>query len=130
MKRLLLAFLASTLLFSASSCVFVIGAGVGAGALYALGEDSVDGYLKADIEDLFDAAEADFEQHGSLDSSEQGARECTLVGTLNKSKVEVFLIQLTDETTHVVIKARKWSSTSPDLETARDMLDRITFRVE
>lgn len=115
---------------AAPSCVLVAGAAIGAGAMYALGEDSVRIYLDYGMDDVYSAAEAEFQDRGSLESMDQGIKEGQLSARVEEHQVEVFLTRITDNTTELVVKARKWSDLAPNLELAQQVSDRIAYRLE
>ncbi len=122
-------FLLVTLL-AAPSCVLVVGAGIGAGAMYVLGEDSVELYVDADLDEVYEATQEHLEDGGEVTTEDMGIREAFVSATVDGVEVEVFLTGVTDTTTRIVVKARKWRETSPDLDVAQATADRIAFRVQ
>ena len=120
----------SLLVLAAPSCVLAAGAAIGAGAMYALGEDSVRIYLDAGMDDVYAASEAEFQDRGSLESLDMGNQEGKLSAKVDDHQVEVFLTRLTDNTTELVVKARQWSDLAPNLELAQPVSDRIAYRLD
>ncbi|MDA0666850.1 MAG: DUF3568 family protein [Planctomycetota bacterium] len=129
MKKLLPAVFLSALLAALPSCVLAAGAVLGAGAMYSLGEDSVQTYFDAPMTDVFAAAQAEFRDRGSMELLEAGNDESFIRARVENVEVEVFLKRITDNTTEMVIKARKWEDMAPDLESAERVADRISYRI-
>jgi len=117
-------------LFVAPSCVLVVGAGLGAGAMYALGEASVESYLEQSMTSVYSAAQAQLEDGGSIEFEEVGVREAYLTARVDDTDIEIFLTAVTKNTTRMVVKARKWRSTAPNTEVAQVTSDRIAFRAQ
>lgn len=111
------------------SCIFVAGAAVGAGAFYALGEDSVEQYFEVPIAAAHAAAAAELRARGELTLEDPGAREGRIEARVEGREVAVFLTAVTPGTTRLIVRARKWGTVSPDLERARFLLDRIALRL-
>lgn len=122
-------FLLVTLL-AAPSCVLVVGAGIGVGAMYVLGEDSVELYVDADLDEVYEATRDDLGESGEVTMDDIGVREAFVAATVDDVEVEVFLTGVTESTTRIVVKARKWRETAPDLDLAQATADRIAFRVQ
>ncbi|MGB0953901.1 MAG: DUF3568 family protein [Planctomycetota bacterium] len=116
-------------LLSLGSCVLVAGAAIGAGAMYALGEDSTEVFVDAPMEDAYAAAQAELQEKGELDEIAGGLGESSVVGKVDGHKVEVYLTRITDNATRVVVQARKWADLAPNLELAQRLADRIAYRV-
>ena len=129
MKKLLPVVLLSVSLTTIPSCVLAAGVALGAGAMYSLGEDSVQTYLDAPMTDVFSAAQAEFRDRGSIELLEAGNKESFMRAKVEDVEVEVFFTRITDNATEMVIKARKWSDMAPDLELAGCVSDRIAYRV-
>ena len=117
-------------LLAAASCVFVAGAAVGAGAVYALGTDSVEVYLEAPIAQAHAVAAEELRQHGTLILDDPGAKSGTLTAEVAGSKIEIALTAVMPGTTRAVVRARKWKTLAPDLESAERIADRIALRVK
>ena len=130
MKSILPLATLSLLALAAPSCVLVAGAALGAGAMYALGEDSVRIFVESDMADTYAAAEAEFQDRGSLESMEQGIKEGRLSARVDDDQVDVFLTRITDNTTEMVVQARKWKDLAPNLELAQQVSDRIAYRLD
>lgn len=130
MKSILPLATLSLLALAAPSCVLVAGAALGAGAMYALGEDSVRIFVESDMDDTYAAAEAEFQDRGSLESMEQGIKEGRLTARVDDDQVDVFLTRITDNTTEMVVQARKWKDLAPNLELAQQVSDRIAYRLD
>lgn len=124
MKSILPLATLSLLALAAPSCV------LGAGAMYALGEDSVRIFVESDMDDTYAAAEAEFQDRGSLESMEQGIKEGRLTARVDDDQVDVFLTRITDNTTEMVVQARKWKDLAPNLELAQQVSDRIAYRLD
>jgi len=116
-------------LSSLGSCVLIAGAAIGAGAMYALGEDSTEIYLDADLEDAYAAAQAEFQEKGELEEVSAGVAESSVSGRMGEDRVDIFLTRITDNTTRVVVQARKWADLAPNLPVADRVADRIAYRV-
>ncbi|MFK5957147.1 MAG: DUF3568 family protein [Planctomycetota bacterium] len=129
MKKLLPAVLLSACAVALPSCVLAVGAAIGAGAMYSVGEDSEQIYLDAPMTDVFSAAQAEFKDRGSLEMLEAGNQESFMSAKVEDVQVEIFLRKITDNTTEMVVKARKWADMAPDLEMAGRVADRIAYRV-
>ena len=117
------------LLLPMSACVLAAGAAIGAGAMYSMGEDSTELYLDAGLDDVFAAAQAEFRERGVMEEIEAGRTEGHIQARLDAEDVEVFLTKLTENTTRMVVKARKWREMAPALEVAERVADRIAYRV-
>ena len=130
MKSFPLPVLLSVLLLPLASCVLAAGAAIGAGAMVALDEDSIQLYLDAGLDDVFAASQAEFRERGALEVVEAGKQEGYLRARVDDTELEVFLTRITDRTTRMVVKARKWKEMMPDLEQAERVADRIAYRVE
>lgn len=129
MKKLLPVVLLGACVGAMPSCVLAVGAALGAGTMYSLGEDSERIYLDAPMTDVFSAAQAEFRDRGSLELLEAGNKESFLSAKVEDAQIEVFLSKITDNTTEMVVKARKWSDMAPELEMAGRVADRIAYRV-
>lgn len=123
------AFLLTTLLV-APSCVLVVGAGIGAGAMYVLGEDSIELYVDASLDDVYEATQEELGDGGEVTVDDIGVKEAFVAATVDEIEIEVFLTGVTDNTTRIVVKARKWRETAPDLDIAQATADRIAYRVQ
>ena len=130
MKKLLPAVLLSALVATMPSCVLAAGVALGAGAMYSLGEDSVQTYVEVPMTDAFAAAQAEFRDSGELGLLEAANKESFIRATVEDNEVEVFFHRITDNTTEMVVKARKWADMAPNLELAERVSDRITYRLE
>lgn len=130
MKTMLPLTCLTLLTLAAPSCVLAAGAAIGAGAMYALGEDSVRIYLESGIDDVYAASEAEFQDRGSLESVDLGNKEGKLSAKVDDHQVDVFLTRITDNTTELVVKARKWADLAPNLELAQQVSDRIAYRLD
>jgi hypothetical protein len=122
-------FLLATLVV-APSCVLVVGAGLGASAMYALGEDSIELYTEHSLDSVYSAAQLHLEDVGEVKVEEMGIREAYISARVEDADIDVFLTGVTDHTTRIIVKARKWGSTAPDLDVAQDIADRIAYRAK
>ncbi len=127
--RLLARILLLPLLLPLGSCVFIAGAAVGAGAIYSLGEDSVEQHFEAAIAEAHAAALAEVRQRGELRSEDPGSKEGRIEADVDDSEVDVYLTAVTESTTRVVVRARKWQTLAPDLDLAQHLADRIALRL-
>lgn len=128
MKTLALPALLSLGLLSLGSCVLVAGAAIGAGAMYALGEDSTEVFVDATMDDVYAAAQAELQEKGELDEVSAGLGESSVSGKLDNDRVDIFLSRITDSTTRVVVQGRKWADLAPNLELSQRLADRIAYR--
>lgn len=110
------------------SCVLIAGAAIGAGAMYALGEDSTEIFLDVTLDGAYAAAQAELQETGELDEISGGVGESSVSGRLDDDRVDIFLSRITDNTTRVVVQARKWADLAPNLELAERVADRIAYR--
>jgi hypothetical protein len=130
MKRLApLAFLFVTVV-AVPSCVLVVGAGIGAGAMYALGEDSIELYIDHTLDSVYSAAQLHLEDVGEVKVEEMGVREAYIAARVEKADVDIYLTGVTENTTRLIVKARKWNAAAPDLELAQDLADLIAYRAK
>lgn len=118
------------ILVAAPSCVLVVGAGLGAGAMYALGEDSIELYTEHSLDSVYSAAQLHFEDVGEVKVEEMGVKEAYIAARVDDTDIDVYLTGVTDNTTRMVVKARKWRSTAPDLDMAQEIADRIAYRAK
>lgn len=109
-----------------TSCVFVAGAAVGAGAVYALGEDSVETYFEATRAEVHDAARALL---GEVELEEAGAKESRLQGEADGIRFDLRMSAVTPGTTRVVVQARKWKTLAPAVDAARSFVDRLALQL-
>jgi len=114
---------------AAASCVFVAGAAVGAGVVYALGEDSVEVFLDAELEQVHAAARAVLAERGEIREDTVGARTSHLEADWDGRDVEVDLERATDATVRMVVGARRFSDLAPDQDTARRVADLVAARL-
>lgn len=128
MSRAALALFALMLLVSAS-CEFVVGAAAGAGAMYALGEDSTEQFFDAPMPQAHAAALAELTARGEVRRDDPGAKEGVIEASVEGSKITVSLHVMTGSTTRIVVTARKWGSLAPDLDGAQMLADRIARRL-
>jgi uncharacterized UPF0146 family protein len=110
--------------------VLVVGAGLGASAMYALGEDSIELYTEHSLDSVYSAAQLHLEDVGEVKVEEMGIREAYISARVEDADIDVFLTGVTDHTTRIIVKARKWGSTAPDLDVAQDIADRIAYRAK
>ena len=61
---------------------------------------------------------------------EQGIKEGRLSARVDDDQVDVFLTRITDNTTEMVVQARKWKDLAPNLELAQQVSDRIAYRLD
>jgi hypothetical protein len=127
--RILARLLPLALLLPLGSCVFIAGAAVGAGAIYSLGEDSVEQYFEASIAEAHAAALAEIRHRGEIRSEDPGSKEGRIEAEVEDSEVDVFFTAVTESTTRVVVRARKWQTLAPDLDLAQQLADRIALRL-
>ncbi len=120
---------AALLPLAAASCVFVAGAAIGAGVVYALGEDSVEVFLDAELEQVHAAARAVLQERGEVREDSLGARTSRLEADWDGRDVEVDLERATDDTVRMVVGARRFSDLAPDQDTARRVADLVVARV-
>lgn len=113
-------------LLGLSSCVFVAGAAVGAGAVYALSEDSVETYFEAPREAVHAAAR---DLLDAVETEELGAKESRLEGEADGVRYGIGMSAVTPGTTRVVVQARKWKTLAPDLDAARSLVDRLALQL-
>ncbi len=130
MKKLAPSFFLIAALLAAPSCVLVVGAGIGASAMYALGEDSIELYLDHPMNSVYTAAQAQIEDTGDVELEELGVKEAYISARVDDAEIDIFLTGVTENTTRMVVKARKWKSTAPDLDAAQSIADRIAYRAD
>lgn len=118
--------LIASLLLLLPSCVFLAGAAVGAGAIYALSEDAIETYFEAPREDVHAAARAEFAE---VAAEQAGAKESSLQGEIDGVRYDLEFTAVTPGTTRVVVQARKWKTLAPDLDSARAFVDRVALRL-
>jgi hypothetical protein len=123
------ALLAMAPLLLLPSCAFAIGAAIGAGTVYALGEDAARVYLEAPMADVLEASRAVVVERGEIERDDPGESEAILVVRGDEYQYTVELKALTPNTTELVVSARRWARMAPAQEEATRMADRIALRV-
>ena len=110
--------------------MFVAGAAVGAGALYALGEDSIESYFESSLAETHAAALAHFTAHGEVETDRPGSRESRIRAVVEGVRFDLQLTAVTTGPTRVVVQAPKWATLAPDLVAAREFADQLAHHLE
>ena len=111
------------------SCALAVGAAIGAGAVYALGEDGIQVFLEEPMEDVLAASQAVLDERGDIEREDLGEKEALLEARDEDFRYTVTLTAVTENTTELVIQARRWAKLAPAPEEAKRLADRIAFRV-
>jgi hypothetical protein len=125
MRRVLLAL---TLLPLLPSCAVLVGAAIGAGALHATSEDTVELLYRAPFGEVFDVCEAQLERAGEVTASDD--LRGVLEGTADEAEVTITVDTTEQGYQRVRVKARRLSGLSPDLDTATWLGTVISRRLE
>ena len=129
MRRSILAavlFLAAPVL---PGCLLVAGAAVGAGVVYAAGEDSSEVRVEADAARAYSAAREEVILRGTLQTSD--AAGGTLTARIGTSDVTVKVVgEPTENRTRVTVTARANAGISPDRDTAERVAVAIVKRLQ
>lgn len=112
------------------SCALAVGAAIGAGAAYSLGEDGVQVFLDAPMDDVLAASKAVLEERGELEREDPGEQEALLEGRDDEYRYTITLKAVTANTTELVIRARRWAKLAPAPEEAKRLADRIAYRLD
>ncbi len=119
-----------TLGFLLPSCALAVGAAIGAGAVYSLGEDGIQVFLDAPMEDVLAATQAELADHGEMEREDIGKKDALLESKDEEFRYTVTLKAVTESTTELVIRARRWAKLAPAPEEAKRLADRIAFRLD
>jgi len=112
------------------SCALAVGAALGAGGVYAMGDDAARVYLDAPMADVVSASQALLEEGGTIERDDPGEKESVLEGRSDDYRYTIELTALTENTTELVVHARRWAKLAPAQEEAKRLADRIAYRVD
>lgn len=99
-------------------CVLVAGAAVGAGIVYAAGEDTAEVRVDVNAAAAFAASREEIIRRGKIDSADEAAG--VIEARIGTSTVTVTVAEEPDGArSRVTVKARSTAGLAPDMETAR-----------
>jgi uncharacterized protein DUF3568 len=104
------------------------GAAVGAAVVHVTGEDTVEVYLEAPYDRVYDAAEAELRDEGGIPKGDRGSGHLEAEAGHSSVKIDVARVQK-ENRTRLTVKARKNSGISPDAERAGQIAVDIAQRV-
>jgi hypothetical protein len=108
-------------------CLLVAGAAIGAGVVYAAGDDTAEVRVHATADSAYTAAREEVLLRGVVDSSDPDAG--VLEGKIGTSHVRVRVVTEPDGLVKVTVRARTSSGIGPDMDTANDVAVAIVRRV-
>jgi hypothetical protein len=108
-------------------CLLVAGAAVGAGVVYATGEDTAEVRVEVNPAAAYAAAREEVLARGKVETSDPEAG--ILTGTIGSSSVKVTVREEAQEGhSFVSVKARTNAGLGPDMETARTLTVAVVKR--
>lgn len=127
MKRLVLLAALAAGTVALPGCLLVAGAAIGAGVVYAAGDDTAEVRVHASADSAYTAAREEVLRRGVVDSSDPAAG--VLEGRIGTSRVRVRVVSEPDGLVKVTVRARTGSGLGPDMDTANDVAVAIVRRV-
>lgn len=117
----------STVFFS--GCVFLVGGAVGAASGYAaLSPDTIEGMVDKENDNVWDASIRVANILGDVKFKDPN--KGYIEAEVGKSKVNIIIEKITEETTKIRIKARKLYKLMPDLGLAQKVYTKIMQEAE
>lgn len=120
-------FLLALSILPLTSCALAVGAAIGAGAVHATSEDTVELVIRARDAEVVSAAEGALDALGAAELVDR--ERVILQGSVGESRVDIRLVDGVERRT-VEISARRHAGLSPDLETARAVAREIALRLD
>lgn len=124
LRRTLL--LAASLTLFSGCAVFLLGAGAAGG--YAISKDTVEGVVEKPLDRVYGASRDVLMREGfiRLEDKPHGAIE----GEVKKSQVNIEVVQLTQNTVRIQVKARKGYKLIPDIDLANELYNKINQKIK
>ena len=109
--------------FAISGCVFIIGGAIGAAGGYAISSDTIEGMVDRTYDDIWDASTRVANIMGNMKFKDR--QKGYIESEVANAKVNINIEKVTDETTKIRIKARKYYKLMPDIVTAQKIYTKI-----
>jgi hypothetical protein len=106
-----------------SGCVFVLGGAVGAAGAYAISADTIGGTVDKSYDEIWDASIKVVAILGNVKFKDM--QRGYIESEIGKTKVNVNIEKITNETTNIHIKARKYYKLVPDRTLALSIYTKI-----
>ena len=114
-------------LFLFSNCaLFLVGAGVGGGI--AISKDTIEGHFDKKLDQVWKASRDALMQEGFIKLEDKMHGQ--IDGEVRKSEVKIEIIQVSEKTVRIRVKARKSYKLVPDLDLANDLYNKIFHKLE
>lgn len=106
-----------------SGCVFILGGALGAAGGYAISSDTVEGMVDKNYEEIWDASTRVANIMGNVKFKDR--QKGYIEAEAGKTKVNINIEKITEETTKIRIKARKYYKLMPDISLAQKIYTKI-----
>ncbi len=106
-----------------SGCVFILGGAIGAAGGYAISSDTIEGMVDRDYESVWDASSKVAGILGNIKFKD--SKKGYIESEVGQTKVNINIEKITDETTRIRIKARKYHKLMPDRTLAEKIYTKI-----
>ena len=106
-----------------SGCVFIIGGAIGAAGGYAISSDTIEGTVDKTYDDIWEASTRVANIMGNMKFKDR--QKGYIESELGNTKVNINIEKITEETTKIRIKARKYYKLIPDIGLAQKIYTKI-----
>ncbi|MDP2940399.1 MAG: DUF3568 family protein [Candidatus Omnitrophota bacterium] len=106
-----------------SGCVFLVGGAIGAAGGYAISNDTIEGMIDKKYDNLWDAAIRVSNILGNIRFKDR--QKGYIESEVGKTKVNINIEKITNDTTKIRIKARRYYKLMPDIPLAQKMYVKI-----
>lgn len=117
--------LALSLLLSSGCALFLVGAGAAGGI--AISKDTIEGHFDRRLEPVWRAAREVLMQEGFIRSESKSHGE--IEAEVRKSQVKVEILQVSEKTVRIHVKARKGHQLLPDVKLANELYNQIFQKI-
>lgn len=118
--------LISGMLLSSGCALFLVGAGAAGGI--AISKDTIEGHFDRKLDQVWRASREVLMQEGfiRLENKTQGEIEAEV----KKSEVKIGILQVSEKTVRIRVKARKGMKLLPNPDLANDLYNKIFYKLK
>lgn len=108
---------------AASGCIFLVGGAIGAAGGYAISSDTIEAMVDKSYENIWDASAKVTNILGNVKFKD--SKKGYIEAEVGQTKVNINIEKITDETTRIRIKARRYYKLMPDIALAQKIYTKI-----